>query len=98
MSYETRINCLAEELREEAFNELYDAARDRLLNTYDGYQDLVAATNLRYPEARELRAIRDRGGPDASNAVLRLRRLSQHTLHVEACHQANEALSGNEDY
>ncbi len=56
MGYETRINSLAEEALDDAFNAAYNEEKDRLLNTEEGLRDLQAGIRLYYGPHHECQA------------------------------------------
>ncbi len=100
MSYETRINSLAEESQEEAWDAYYEQERDRLLDTQDGYKELMR----RLPHHHEpglinhYRIERDNGSTDAAIKLRRWTKALARKLAIEfADDRMDEIAEHNED-
>ncbi len=92
MSYETRINGLAEESWEDAWDMHYEQERDRLLDTAKGYAELMRCLPDHYPLGfiARLRKQRDGGNMDA---LLRLRRFTNELARGLAIAYADEKMA-----
>ncbi len=94
MSYETRINSLAEEAAADVFNAAYDQEKDRLLDTDEGSRELQAAIRQHYGNecVERLRAARDAGNDDAMDAVMTLRQFARIVVNKMAVAKAHERM------
>ncbi len=92
MSYETRVNSLVDEAREAAWDGYYEQERDRLLDTPQGYEELMRCLPDHYPLGfiARLREQRDRGNMDA---LLRLRRFTKELARSLAITHADEQMA-----